>query len=205
MKIFHIQASMPLCTNTFLLIGEQGHAVVIDPNAPAQRYLELLQQQNAQLVAVLLTHGHYDHMGAVAQLREKTGASLMMSQLAASPHMDERLFPPVHDVTCYTDGEKFCIDDMEFQVIATPGHTSGSVCLLCGGNLFSGDTLFCGEIGRTDLETGSMVQMNASLRKLAALGLDDDTRVLPGHGPFSTMGKEKEANYYLSAALEDQL
>lgn len=203
MKIFHIQAAMPLCTNTFLLIGDQGHAVAIDPNAPAQRYLDVLKENNAQLAAILLTHAHYDHMGSVAQLRRETGASLMVSKLDSNPHMDERLFPPLENVTCYEDGNHFSVDDMDFQVIATPGHTSGSVCLLCGNALFSGDTLFCGDIGRTDLETGSMPQMNASLCKLAAK-VPDEVQVLPGHGPFSTMGQEKEKNYYLRAAMEEQ-
>ena len=92
---------------------------------------------------------------------------------------------------------------MDFQVIATPGHTSGSVCLLCGNVLFSGDTLFCGDIGRTDLETGSMPQMNASLCRLAAK-VSDEVQVLPGHGPFSIMGREKEKNYYLRAAMEER-
>lgn len=203
MKIFHIQAAMPLCTNTFLLIGDQGHAVAIDPNAPAQRYLDVLKENNAQLAAILLTHAHYDHMGSVAQLRRETGASLMVSELDSNPHMDERLFPPLENVTCYEDGNHFSVDDMDFQVIATPGHTSGSVCLLCGNVLFSGDTLFCGDIGRTDLETGSMPQMNASLCRLAAK-VPDEVQVLPGHGPFSTMGQEKENNYYLRAAMEEQ-
>lgn len=203
MKIFHIQAAMPLCTNTFLLIGDQGHAVAIDPNAPAQRYLDVLKENNAQLAAILLTHAHYDHMGSVAQLRRETGASLMVSELDSNPHMDERLFPPLENVTCYEDGNHFSVDDMDFQVIATPGHTSGSVCLLCGNVLFSGDTLFYGDIGRTDLETGNMPQMNASLCKLAAK-VPDEVQVLPGHGPFSTMGQEKEKNYYLRAAMEEQ-
>lgn len=202
MKVFHIQAATPLCTNTFLLIGDQGHAVAIDPNAPAQHYLDLLREHHAHLAAVLLTHGHYDHMGSVAELRKATGASLMVSELDAAPHVDERLFPPLDQVSCYGDGDHFSVDDMDFQVIATPGHTSGSVCLLCGEYLFSGDTLFCGDIGRTDLETGSMAQMNASLRKLAAQ-VPDDVQVLPGHGPFSTMEQEKSRNYYLRAAMED--
>ncbi|MEG1639366.1 MAG: MBL fold metallo-hydrolase, partial [Ruthenibacterium sp.] len=96
----------------------------------------------------------------------------------------------------YKDGEEICVDDMRFQVIFTPGHTPGSTCLLCDDLLFSGDTLFAGDIGRCDLEGGDYGVMQKSLRKLCDAVLTD-AQVLPGHEEFSTMQEEKANNPYL--------
>ena len=92
------------------------------------------------------------------------------------------------------------IDELTFQIYHTPGHTPGSVCLRCGNLLFSGDTLFAGSCGRTDLPGGSMAQMQQSLSLLAALPLPDETQVLPGHEAFSTLGRERRSNPYLNGA-----
>lgn len=100
----------------------------------------------------------------------------------------------------WPEGDELTIDELTFRVYHTPGHTPGSVCLQCGGLLFSGDTLFAGSCGRTDLPGGSMAQMQKSLSMLAALPLADETQVLPGHEAFSTLGRERRGNPCLNGA-----
>ena len=195
MKIYHIPAAPPLYTNTFLLIGENGKAAAIDPSANAPEYLRLLEEHSAKLTHILLTHGHYDHVGAAETLREKTGAGVWLNPQDTA---GDRLFPFTTPDHGYTDGETITVDtDLAFQVIATPGHSAGSVCLLCGDLLFSGDTLFACDIGRTDLDGGDMDTMRQSLAKLCK-AVTQDVKVLPGHEEFSTMEYEKQHNPYLS-------
>lgn len=194
MKTYHIPAAPPLYTNTFLLIGENGKAAAIDPSASAPEYLRLLEEHGAQLTHILLTHGHYDHVAAVEALREKTGAQVWLNPQDTA---GDRLFPFTTPDHAYTDGETITVDtDLAFRVIATPGHSAGSVCLLCGDLLFSGDTLFACDIGRTDLAGGDMDTMRQSLAKLCKT-VTQDVRVLPGHEEFSTMEYEKQHNPYL--------
>lgn len=195
MKIYHIPAAPPLYTNTFLLIGANGKAAAVDPSANASEYLRLLEEHGAQLTHILLTHGHYDHVAAVEALREKTGAGVWLNPQDTA---GGRLFPFRAPDHAYTDGGTIAVDtDLTFRVIATPGHSAGSVCLLCGDLLFSGDTLFARDIGRTDLDGGDMDTMRQSLAKLCA-AVTRDVKVLPGHEEFSTMEYEKQHNPYLS-------
>lgn len=194
MKIYHIPAAPPLRTNTFLLVGENGLAAAVDPAAEAQEYLRLLEQKEARLTHILLTHGHYDHVGAVEELRRKTGAKVWLNPQDAC---GGQLFPFTTPDNAYTDAEEISVDtDLTFRVIETPGHSAGSVCLLCGGLLFSGDTLFAGDVGRTDLPGGSWDTLCASLKRLCA-EVTENVQILPGHEDFSTMEEERANNRYL--------
>ena len=194
MKALHVLGPAPLYTNTFLLLGENGHAVAVDPAASAEQYLDLLQKNKAELTDILLTHGHYDHVGAVEELQRKTGAKVW---LAPQDACGGELFPFTTPDNAYADGEEIRVDtDLAFRVIATPGHSAGSVCLLCGGLLFSGDTLFAGDVGRTDLPGGSWDTLRESLKKLCA-AVTENVQVLPGHEEFSTMDRERANNRYL--------
>ena len=198
MQAFHIPASAPLYTNTFLLISDAGHAVIIDPAADAQNYDAVLKEHNAQLTTILCTHGHYDHVGRAQLLRTEWNAKLYCE---ADDLRGDRMYP-LHEADAgYAEGETLSVDELQFTVWHTPGHTQGSVVLLCGEYLFCGDTLFAGSIGRTDLEGGSSVQMDESLRKLAKLPIPRETQVLPGHGEFSTFGDELDGNFYIRNAL----
>ena len=197
MKIYHIPAAPPLYTNTFLLVGENGLAAAVDPAAGAQEYLRLLEQEGARLTHILLTHGHYDHVGAVEELQRKTGAKVW---LAPQDACGGELFPFTTPDNAYADGEEIRVDtDLAFRVIATPGHTRGSSCLICGDTIFSGDTLFEGCCGRTDLPGGDGAQMLASLKRLAEL--PGDYHVLPGHGGDTTLERERRTNYYMREAM----
>lgn len=199
MKIRHIYGLAPLYTNTFLIVTDAGRGIVVDPAAAPQTYLDALREDGAQLTHILLTHGHYDHVGAVAQLRTATGCKVYMDPVDAAGSQMLPLPPDLVDSGWPADG-KLVIDECTFTVYHTPGHTPGSVCLVCGDLLFSGDTLFAGSCGRTDLPGGSVRQMQQSLSLLAELPLPDDTQVLPGHEAFSTLGKERRANPYLNGA-----
>ena len=168
-----------------------GLAAAVDPAAGAQEYLRLLEQEGARLTHILLTHGHYDHVGAVEELQRKTGAKVW---LAPQDACGGELFPFTTPDNAYADGEEIRVDtDLAFRVIATPGHSAGSVCLLCGGLLF---TLFAGDVGRTDLPGGSWDTLRESLKKLCA-AVTENVQVLPGHEEFSTMDRERANNRYL--------
>ncbi len=202
MKAFHITGPAPLCTNTFLLVTEAGSAVAIDPAADAALYEQALEQTGAKLTHILCTHGHYDHVGAVKQLKEKWGCKVYLDPADAQGN---RSLPMVkEDIDSgYTDGGEIKVDELTFKTWHTPGHTPGSWVILCGDMFFTGDTLFHGSIGRTDLPGGSMAQMEESMEKLLELPVADNARVLPGHEAFSTMADEKRHNYYLREFMEE--
>ena len=199
MKIQHIPGLAPLYTNTFLLVTDAGHGIVVDPAAAPQTYLDALQAAGASLTHILLTHGHYDHVGAVADLRKATGCQVYMDPADAQ---GSAMLPLTRDQVDapWPVGDTLAIDELTFRIYHTPGHTPGSVCLGCGELLFSGDTLFAGSCGRTDLPGGSVRAMQQSLALLAGLPLPDDTQVLPGHESFTTLGRERRSNPYLNGA-----
>lgn len=194
MNLIHITASAPLFTNTFLILTQAGHGIVIDPAADPEVYLRCLKQEGAQLTHILLTHGHYDHVGAVVELEKQTGAAVYVEPVdTAKPPM----FPLPRIGKAYPEDSILRIDELEFHIWHTPGHTPGSVCLYCDGVLFSGDTLFAGSCGRVDLPGGSAAEMRRSLSMLAKLPLPGETKVMPGHEYFSTLGEERRQNPYL--------
>lgn len=200
MKAFHIVGPAPLCTNTFLLVTDAGHAVAIDPAADASLYEQALEQTGAKLTHILCTHGHYDHVGAVKQLKEKWGCKVYLDPADAKGNSS---LPMTESDSGYVDGGEIKVDELTFKTWHTPGHTPGSWVILCGDMFFTGDTLFHGSIGRTDLPGGSMMQMEESLQKLLELPVPDKARVLPGHEAFSTMAGEKRHNYYLREFMEE--
>ena len=200
MQAFHIPGAAPLYTNTFLLISDAGHAVVIDPAADAQTYDKILKEHHVPLTAILCTHGHYDHVGSAKALQAEWNAKLYCEKADLA---GDRMYPLSAADCGYAEGESIAVDELTFTVWHTPGHTPGSVVLLCGEYLFCGDTLFAGSIGRTDLEGGDSRKMDESLRKFAALPVPAEAQVLPGHGDFSTFGQEAATNFYIKNALRN--
>ena len=204
MKV-HMLSLGPLGANCYILETDQKNAVAVDIGGDPEILLRLLRQQGLQLDRILLTHGHYDHMGGVARVQQETGAPVYIHgddlgmltdpvQSLATP-MGMQGFEPVPDGKLLTDGAKIRLDDLELTVLHTPGHTPGSVCYLGNGLLFSGDTLFRQSIGRTDFPGGSMPQMRKSLTRLNVLS--GDLLIYPGHNGASTLEYEKEHNPYL--------
>lgn len=183
-------------TNCYLCWDETtGGCAVIDPGYDAERILGALQAQELLPKMILLTHGHFDHVGAVRPLYEALRVPVYLSE-------KERTLPesltagPLFYTDSYQEGDTVPLDGLRFRVMETPGHTRGSVCLLCGDLIFSGDTLFAGSCGRTDLG-GSWEDMAASLARLSAL--PGDYTVLPGHGPATTLSEERRCNPYMRA------
>lgn len=199
MNIQHIHGVPPLYTNTFLIITNAKHGILIDAAAEPATYQKALEEAGAELSHILLTHGHYDHVGAVAALKKATGCKVYMDPADAA---GSQLLPLTPDVITDTwpAGDELTIDELTFKIYHTPGHTPGGVCLWCDGVLFSGDTLFAGSCGRTDFPGGSMRQMQQSLSLLAALPLPDETKVLPGHEDFTTLRQERRSNPYMNEA-----
>jgi glyoxylase-like metal-dependent hydrolase (beta-lactamase superfamily II) len=197
MQAYHIVGAAPLYTNTFLLISETNRAVIVDPAANAEEYEKILREKGATLAAIFCTHGHYDHVGSAEQLCSKWGATLYCEPCDLR---GDQLYPLQSADRGYIEGETIAIDEMKFTVWHTPGHTAGSVCLLCGDCFFTGDTLFSGSMGRTDLPGGNEAAMKQSLKKLTTLPVPAQAQVLPGHGEFSTYEWEMENNWYIQNA-----
>ncbi len=187
-----------LQTNCYI-VSEGGKCIAIDPGDDPEQVLSLLRKKNLDLEAIVLTHGHFDHVGGVEALVKETGCALWIHELDYSygPKYPQ-MFPlsdckiPVHFLA---DGQKLHMAGMQFSVLETPGHTWGSVCICAEDAMFSGDTLFAGSIGRTDLAGGDIRIMQKSLGKLKAL--DINYTVYPGHGPKTTLDREKRVNPYM--------
>ena len=164
------------------------HAMVIDPGRDVDRILAEAEKEGLNITLIVNTHGHGDHTAGNAALKERTGAKVVI-------HAKDAKGAPEADVLL-SEEKTLKLGDLTFEVIHTPGHTQGGVCLYAEGNLFTGDTLFVGDSGRTDLAGGHRPTLGASIRKLMAFG--DDTVVWPGHDygptPSSTLGWEKRNN-----------
>ncbi len=175
--------------------------IVVDPGDEPDRIFNLLDDNGIRVKYIICTHAHFDHVGAIPELKRKTGAPVAVhgaeielygavrDQAAMWGYELEDLPPP--DLIL-KDGDELKAGPLTFLVIHTPGHSPGGICLYGQGVVITGDTLFAGSIGRTDFYGGSMERLLASLKKLASL--PEDTRVIPGHGPSSTIGEEVREN-----------
>ena len=190
-------------TNAYIVHDSESAAcAIIDPGYEAQTILANVQALGLTVDAVLLTHGHFDHVGAVEQIITATGCKLWMSQRDWSqfPNPVNLHYYPL--ANCDFTEVHFCEDDeiihaggLTFTVMETPGHTWGSVCYFCENAVFSGDTLFCRGVGRADLPGGDWDTLCGSLERLAEL--EGDYAVYPGHGPQTTLVAEKMFNPYM--------
>ena len=181
-------------TNCYILSSDGKNALVIDPGYEPQAILSALQAKGLSLSAILLTHGHFDHVGAVSALVAETDCAVYLceKELSLPPMMTAGPLTYTHS---YREGDCLRLAGLSFTVWETPGHTPGSVCLKFGDHLFTGDTLFAGSCGRTDFPGSSPAQMRASLARLA--GIEEDLTVHPGHGSRTTLFEEKQTNPFL--------
>lgn len=187
---------------------ERREAIIIDPGDEVDRILALVRKHRLTVKQIVNTHAHPDHVGGLRELREITGAPVLMhaDDLVLYQNLERftRLFgmpaPPLTEVDAFLrDGDRVRCGAIDAQVLHTPGHTQGSICLYLPDDvkrLFAGDTLFLGSIGRTDLWGGSPEAILRSIKN-QLLVLDDETRVFPGHGPATTIGQERERNPFL--------
>ena len=194
-------------TNCYIVHDDSSKScAVIDPGYEPEKILALTDKLGLTVDAILLTHGHFDHVGAVEALVGRTGCKLWMKEAdyAQKPSPIASFFYPIHDCdfteVCFCEeGEQIHAGGLMFTVMETPGHTWGSVCYMCEDAMFCGDTLFAGACGRIDLPGGDRAAMIASLERLSQM--DTDYRVLPGHGGGSTLFREQQTNPYLGGYL----
>jgi glyoxylase-like metal-dependent hydrolase (beta-lactamase superfamily II) len=192
------------------IVGDESsrEAIVIDPGDEISSILDILKKHNLTVKQIVVTHAHIDHVGGAMKLKQATGAPILLNEndSALLAMLDVQAswlgMRPPGDVTIdqsLAEGDVVKAGSLEAQVIHTPGHTEGSICLLFAPQkvLIAGDTLFAGSIGRTDLPGGNYKKIIDSLQgKL--LSLADETLVIPGHGPATTIGRERESNPFLT-------
>ncbi|HVC48094.1 MAG TPA: MBL fold metallo-hydrolase [Terracidiphilus sp.] len=195
------------CNCTLLGDEATGEAIVIDPGDDITRIYGRLTERGLKLKQILITHAHIDHIGGALRLKRLTGAPILLNEndLPLLEMMDQQAAwfgVPTPDVVppdeSLTEGRIVGLEAYPATVLHTPGHTQGSICLrfVPLNLLLAGDTLFAGSIGRTDLPGGNFAQILASIRA-RLLTLPDETRVVPGHGPVTTIGQERRANPFL--------
>lgn len=204
----------PIAANCYVLLDESsGEAAVIDPGACEQPLLDFLTSGAVKSVRyILLTHGHYDHLMGVAQVKERTGAPVYIHREDAACLTDEKeSLADTHlpGQQRYVEPDGFLEEGMELplgeltiHVLHTPGHSRGGVCFLVGDALFSGDTLFCHTCGRTDLPGGDYATLMRSLERLARM--PGDYQVYPGHNRATSLAHERTHNRYLRKKKFDE-
>ncbi|MBI4848594.1 MAG: MBL fold metallo-hydrolase [Nitrospirae bacterium] len=195
----------PLQENCYIVADEMSdQSIVIDPGDEPDRVIELIKDSGLHVSSVILTHAHFDHIGAAGDIKKATGAKILVHE------GDMELYKGVRDQASFwgydvedlpepdgflNEGDEVRVGDMLFQVLHTPGHSPGGICLYGEGVVFSGDTIFQGSVGRTDFYGGDMMQLKESFKRI--ISLPDDTVILSGHGPETTVGREKEENFFV--------
>lgn len=190
-------------TNCYVVTNEEVlECVVIDPGDESNTILNYIEDNKLSCKAIMLTHAHFDHVGAVHAILEATGAEFYMCEkdrVLIDSGASGRFQMP-ENVKFYKDGDEIPAAGLSFRVMETPGHTLGGVTLICGDAIFTGDTLFRGSCGRTDLPGGDMREELRSLKRIAEL--EGDYEVYPGHAESSMLSIERAYNPYMRHAIE---
>lgn len=206
MKIEKIPAGI-YAVNCYVLICEETKkAAIIDPGGDADEILTYIERNHLDLSYILLTHGHGDHIGGVQTIKEKANVPVCIhpgdgSMLKdANKNLSSMMSGPNVEIEAdrlLEDGEIIELGNLKIQIIHTPGHTLGGICMKVEDTVFSGDTLFARSIGRTDFEGGSHVEIIHSIKNKLMI-FDDETKVFPGHGPMTTIGNERVSNPFIN-------
>lgn len=202
MKILR-RVTGPVAVNTYLVINEErAEGVLVDPGGDAEALEELIARERIAVKAILLTHGHFDHIGACAHFQRWGIPVYIHSEDAKMLYTHANLgaamgcsVEPLHTDYEVADGEELNLAGMKFRVLYTPGHTRGGVCYLTGNTIFSGDTLFAGSVGRSDFPGGDGAQLVQSIRE-KLFSLEGEYRVLPGHEEETSLNWERAHNPY---------
>jgi len=198
----------PFQENSYLVVDETtARAALIDPGAEGERLIAAVEQSNATLEAIWVTHGHVDHVGAIAAVKRRWDVPVWLHALdeplyrnaqRQADHFGIPFDPPPPAERALVDGARLALGGLAFTVMHAPGHSPG-LCVIHGeGAAFAGDLLFAGSIGRTDLPLSDGARMQESLARVQSL--DDATVVYPGHGPATTIGGERQTNPFLTGA-----
>jgi hydroxyacylglutathione hydrolase len=199
----------PLGVNCFVIADEKTKkAAVVDPGDEPDMIMEIIKKNGFIVEYIICTHGHFDHVGAVSDIKKETGANVLIHKeelVIYNAALDMAAFwgyniDPLPEPDIFVKDEDIIdIGDLQFKVLHTPGHSPGGICLYGNNILITGDTLFEGSVGRTDFYGGDIEKLKQSFKRL--MTLPDDTRVLPGHGPETTIGREKRENMFSEELL----
>lgn len=192
--------------NNCYIIGDERtrEVFIVDPGDEPDRILDFVNEDNLETKFIVCTHAHFDHVGAINEIREITKAKIILHKddliLYKNVEMQGLTWgfdiePLIEPDIIVSEGYNLEIGDLRFMVLHTPGHSPGSICLYGEGILITGDTIFAGSVGRTDLYGGDINQLKKSFKRL--IELPDNTIILPGHGPESTIMKEKNDNFFM--------
>lgn len=194
----------PLEENCYLVSNKKTKdAIIIDPGDEPDKIVNLIKKNGLKINVIVCTHAHFDHVSALGDIKKETDAKVLI-------HKDDaELYEKVKDQAALwgydindipkpdvllDEGDDVKAGNLTFKVLHTPGHSPGSICLYGEGSIFTGDTLFSGSVGRTDFFGGDILQLKGSFRRL--MGLPEDTKVFSGHGPETTIGQEKQSNFF---------
>ncbi len=199
----------PLQVNCFIIADEASKkALVIDPGDEPDRIMDIIKENGLEVEYIVCTHGHFDHVGAVSDLKKDTGAKVLI-------HKEEsEIYDAAKDMAAFWgyeldplpdpdilagDGDIIRAGNLSFEIFHTPGHSPGGICLYGYGIVITGDTLFAGSVGRTDFHGGDMQKLKSSFKRL--MTLPENIQVLTGHGPDTTIGREKRENMFSEELL----
>lgn len=195
----------PLQSNCFIVYDEKTlKSMVIDPGDDPEHIMKTIEEKKLKVVYIVCTHAHFDHVGAVAKLKSETGAEIVLHKDELEIYMsakDQGAFwgyqieqPPDPD-KFVQEGDLLTAGELTFEVLHTPGHSPGGICLQGKGIVITGDTIFAGSVGRTDFYGGDLEELKKSFRRI--ISLNPETRILPGHGDVTTVKREKDLNFFM--------
>ena len=194
----------PLESNCYIIADERTkETLLVDPGDEPDRIIDVINKNNFKIKYIILTHAHFDHVGALSDIKQETGAPIIIHHDERETYRGTREHAaflgfeideiPEPDVLV-SEGDILEIGDLKFEIIHTPGHSPGGICLLGKDILITGDTIFAGSVGRTDLHGGDILQLKNSFKRI--MSLSEEIKILPGHGPETTVGREKKENFF---------
>lgn len=194
-----------LQSNCYIVWDENSlESIIIDPGAESEKIGRLIEDKRLTVKYIVCTHGHFDHIGAVSEVKKKTGAKVVINKKDIEIYMHAGEFAaswgfnikqPDEPDLLVDDGAELLAGNLHFRVLTTPGHSPGGICLHIQGVLFTGDTIFAGSVGRSDLYGGDIEDLKKSFVRL--ISLPPDTEIMPGHGDHTTVKKERILNFFV--------
>lgn len=206
MKIYRIPAGLH-GANCYIIVDESTNkSIIIDPGGDGQGLIDFIDKNNLNVEYIVLTHGHADHIGGVTELKDNLKVPIMAHSdeldllMDSYKNLSSQMFPQPIEIepsVLVNDGDKLNIGNLQIEIIHTPGHTKGGMCLKIDDNIFTGDTLFKGSVGRSDFPGGNSALLIDSIRDKLLI-FSDDTKIWPGHGESTTVGEEKLFNPFIN-------